>query len=123
MNIFGKNLALWIIIGLLLVALFNLFSNSQSRGPHAQLAFSDFLGEVAGLSANPTFRQAQGEDIMDAQIGYEFRGGFLKGLTVLAQAKNLLDTPFITYQNNDRRQVIDYQRYGRDFYLGLTYRF
>ena len=46
MNNFGKNLALWIIIGLLLVALFNLFQNSSSRGPHAQLAFSDFLGEV-----------------------------------------------------------------------------
>jgi iron complex outermembrane recepter protein len=98
----------------------------EKYGFQARLTYryrSDFLGEVAGLSANPTFRQAQGEDIMDAQIGYEFRGGFLKGLTVLAQAKNLLDTPFITYQNNDRRQVIDYQRYGRDFYLGLTYRF
>jgi cell division protease FtsH len=45
-NNFGKNLALWIIIGLLLVALFNLFQNSSSRGPHAQLPFSDFLGDV-----------------------------------------------------------------------------
>ena len=35
-----------------------------------------------------------------------------------AQAKNLTDRPFITYQNNDPRQVIDYQRYGRDYYLG-----
>src|SRR5258708_5260596 len=43
---FGKNLALWIIIGLLLVALFNLFQNSSGRGPHTQLAFSDFLAEV-----------------------------------------------------------------------------
>src|SRR5258708_2270229 len=47
-NNFGKNLALWIIIGLLLVALFNLFQNSSSRGPHSQYAFSDFLGEVEG---------------------------------------------------------------------------
>ena len=46
MNNFGKNLALWIIIGLLLVALFNLFQNSSSHGPHAQLPFSDFLGDV-----------------------------------------------------------------------------
>jgi cell division protease FtsH len=45
-NNFGKNLALWIIIGLLLVALFNLFQNSSSHGPHAQLPFSDFLGDV-----------------------------------------------------------------------------
>lgn len=98
----------------------------EKYGFQARLTYryrSEFLGEVAGLSANPTFRQVQAEDIMDAQIGYEFRSGFLKGFTILAQAKNLLDTPFITFQNNDPRQVVDYQRYGRDFYLGLTYRF
>jgi iron complex outermembrane receptor protein len=84
---------------------------------------SSFLGEVAGLSAAPTYRQVVAEGILDAQIGYEFQGGPLKGLAILAQAKNLTDRPFITYQNNDRRQVIDYQRYGRDYYLGLTYKF
>ena len=46
MNNFGKNLALWIVIGLLLVALFNLFQTSSSRGPQASLAFSDFLNDV-----------------------------------------------------------------------------
>ena len=46
MNNFGKNLALWIIIGLLLVALFNLFQTSSSRGPQASLPFSDFLSDV-----------------------------------------------------------------------------
>jgi cell division protease FtsH len=47
-NNFGKNLALWIVIGLLLVALFNLFQTSSSRGPQATLAFSDFLNDVNG---------------------------------------------------------------------------
>ena len=84
---------------------------------------SSFLGEVAGLSAAPTFRQVKAEAILDAQIGYEFQEGPMKGLAVLVQAKNLTDRPFITYQNNDVRQVIDYQRYGRDYYLGLTYKF
>ncbi|MBO0735121.1 MAG: ATP-dependent zinc metalloprotease FtsH [Alphaproteobacteria bacterium] len=46
MNNFGKNLALWIVIGLLLVALFNLFQTSSSRGPQSTLAFSDFLNDV-----------------------------------------------------------------------------
>ena len=46
MNNFGKNLALWIVIGLLLVALFNLFQTSSSRGPQATLAFSDFVNDV-----------------------------------------------------------------------------
>ena len=82
-----------------------------------------FLGEVAGLSAAPTYREAKAEGILDAQIGYEFKSGPLKGLGILAEAKNLTDRPFVTYQNNDPRQVIDYQRYGRDYYLGLTYKF
>jgi cell division protease FtsH len=45
-NNFGKNLALWIVIGLLLVALFNLFQTSANRGPQSTLAFSDFLNDV-----------------------------------------------------------------------------
>ena len=46
MNNFTKNLALWVIIGLLLIALFNLFQNPSGRGPQASLAFSDFIAEV-----------------------------------------------------------------------------
>ncbi len=85
---------------------------------------SGFLGEVAGLSANPDFRKAKSEGILDAQIGYEFQpGSALAGLSVLLQAKNLTDRPFVTYANNDPRQVIDYQRYGRDYYIGLSYKF
>mgnify|MGYP001161194437 FL=1 len=46
MNKFGRNIALWIVIGVLLVALFNLFQNNTSRSSYSSLAFSDFLGEV-----------------------------------------------------------------------------
>ncbi|TCZ63677.1 ATP-dependent zinc metalloprotease FtsH [Roseicella aquatilis] len=47
MNNFGRNLALWVIVALLLVALFNLFqpSGSGQRGAQ-QVAYSDFLNEV-----------------------------------------------------------------------------
>lgn len=85
---------------------------------------STFLGEVAGLSANPDFRRVKAEGILDAQIGYEFqKGSPLAGLAILLQAKNLTDRPFVTYANDDPRQVIDYQRYGRDYYLGISYKF
>jgi iron complex outermembrane receptor protein len=85
---------------------------------------STFLGEVAGLSANPDFRKAKAEGILDAQIGYEFQeGSALQGLSILLQAKNLTNRPFTTYANNDPRQVIDYQSYGRDYYLGVSYKF
>jgi cell division protease FtsH len=45
-NSFGKNLALWIIIGLLLVALFNLFQSSATRSPQNSLAYSEFVNDV-----------------------------------------------------------------------------
>ena len=98
----------------------------DKKGIQARVSYrfrSTFLGEVAGLSAAPTFRQVKAEGILDAQIGYEFQSGPLKGLSILAQAKNLTDRPFVTYQNDDKRQVIDYQRYGRDYYLGVAYKF
>ncbi|MFO0995470.1 MAG: ATP-dependent zinc metalloprotease FtsH [Alphaproteobacteria bacterium] len=46
MNNLGKNLALWLIVGLLLLALFNIFQSSSNRGPQSQIAFSAFLNEV-----------------------------------------------------------------------------
>jgi cell division protease FtsH len=42
-----KNFALWIIIALLLIALFNLFDGTTSRGPQSEIAYSEFLTEVA----------------------------------------------------------------------------
>lgn len=97
----------------------------EKNGFQARVSYryrSDFIGEVAGLSAAPTFRTAQAEGILDAQIGYELQGGPLKGLSILLQGKNLTDQPFTTFDGNSNR-VIDYQRYGRDFYLGLSYKF
>lgn len=84
---------------------------------------SSFLAEIAGLSANPEFRTGAAEGVLDAQLGYEFQDGPLKGLAILAQVKNLTDEPFVTYDLGDRRLVRDYQRYGRDYYLGVTYKF
>ena len=46
MNNFGRNLALWVIIGFLLILLFNLFQGPTGQGPTDNLAFSDFVSEV-----------------------------------------------------------------------------
>ncbi len=48
MSNFGRNLALWVIIALLLVVLFNLFQPGSSRSPATQLAYSDFIADVNG---------------------------------------------------------------------------
>ena len=41
-----KNLALWVIIALLVFALFNLFQGAQNRTPHQQISYSDFVAAV-----------------------------------------------------------------------------
>ena len=43
MKNFSKNIVLWIVIGLLLIALFNLFQNSSSTSNSSEISFSDFL--------------------------------------------------------------------------------
>ncbi len=46
MSNFGRNLALWVIIILLLVVLFNLFQPGTGQTPSTQVAYSDFLHQV-----------------------------------------------------------------------------
>jgi cell division protease FtsH len=46
MSNFGRNLALWVIIALLLVVLFNLFQPGVNHANSTQIAYSDFISEV-----------------------------------------------------------------------------
>ena len=84
---------------------------------------SDFLGEVAGFGNGRTLRSVAAENVVDAQIGYEFQSGLLEGTSVLFQVNNLTDEPFQTFENDDERRIIDYQAYGRTFLAGINYRF
>jgi iron complex outermembrane receptor protein len=85
---------------------------------------STFVGEVSGFAANRVRRRAAPETIIDAQIGYDFQeGSALQGLSLYIQGQNLTNEPFITTNPGDVRQVIDYQRYGRRFLAGFTYKF
>ncbi len=43
---FSRNAALWLVIVLLLFALFNLFQGTATRGPQAPLAYSEFINHV-----------------------------------------------------------------------------
>jgi cell division protease FtsH len=47
-NNFGKNLALWVIIGLLLIALFNLFQGPSKSSNANMWAYSEFIQQVNG---------------------------------------------------------------------------
>ncbi len=48
MNSNFRNFAIWVIIGLLLIALFNLFQNPGQRSRSTEISFSQFLDEVKG---------------------------------------------------------------------------
>ena len=84
---------------------------------------SEFLAEVSGLSLTRDLVSAKGEFLVDAQIGYEFQGGPLKGVAILVTGSNLTNEPFVTFQNGDERQIRDHQNYGRNFMLGVSYKF
>lgn len=84
---------------------------------------SKFLGEVSGISATRILRSSKSESIFDAQIGYAFEDGPLEGLSVTLQARNLTDEPFVTFEGDDGRRVIDQQKFGRTYLLGASYKF
>ncbi|MBT8141746.1 MAG: TonB-dependent receptor [Gammaproteobacteria bacterium] len=84
---------------------------------------SDFLGEVVGFGANRDFRDVNGENVIDAQLGYTFTQGRFQGSSILLQAYNLTDEEFRTFLNDDPRQVKDWQRYGTSYILGFNYKF
>ncbi|QZH73781.1 MAG: TonB-dependent receptor [Erythrobacter sp.] len=84
---------------------------------------TEFLAEFIGISASRTFRETEPESIFDAQIGYRFDGGTLDGLSITVQALNITDEPFVSFQNGDPEQIIDYEQYGRTYLVGASYRF
>ncbi len=79
----------------------------------------NFKGDVT----NTGFGTALAEKNVSAQIGYTMQSGSLKGLSFFLQGYNLNDSPLITYNNGDSRQVQNFQRYGASYSLGAAYKF
>jgi iron complex outermembrane receptor protein len=86
---------------------------------------SSFVGEVSGFGANRTLRQAEPETLIDAQVGYEFQpNSMFNGLSVYLQGLNLTDEPFVTTDGSGNSlRIIDYQKFGRRWLIGATYKF
>lgn len=73
----------------------------EKNGLRAKLAAryrSGFLSEVQDFAGRLGGAEAQGETILDAQIGYTFEnaGGFLNGVQILGEVFNLTNEPFVT---------------------------
>ncbi|WP_379545911.1 TonB-dependent receptor [Qipengyuania sp. DSG2-2] len=85
---------------------------------------SGFLGDFTGFGGALNRKNALSETIVDAQIGYDFEGGALDGLSVYLQGQNLTNEPFVAIDGNGNPlQVVDYQSFGRRFLAGFTFRF
>ncbi len=85
---------------------------------------STYLAEFIGISAGRDFRQTYPESIIDAQIGYRFTSGALNGLNLTVQGLNLTNEPFVNFPLGEpSTHVIDYERYGRTFLVGFSYKF
>jgi len=83
---------------------------------------SSFLGLSTTVEQAQSYNITKGEGLLSAQIGYEFKQGTLKGLSVTATGSNLTNAPFINYQGNTNLPI-NYETYGATYSLGASYKF
>ena len=104
---------------------YNLTAYYEADGFEARISQrkrSDFIGEIGNFNGARTLRYTVGEKITDAQIGYSFNQGSLKGLGLLLQVNNLTDQAYKTYaQTKDR--PLEYLKWGRTVLVGASYKF
>jgi iron complex outermembrane recepter protein len=82
---------------------------------------SDFLGEVSDFQDNRQYTFIKAETVVDAQIGYDFSSGWLKGLSISFQGSNLTNSKFQRFKPNDGA-IIETIQYGKTYTLGLNYK-
>ncbi|MBZ2209222.1 TonB-dependent receptor [Massilia soli] len=83
---------------------------------------SSFLGQVSDFQDNQQLTFIKGETIVDLQASYEIQSGWLKGVSLFAQAQNWNNAPFLEFttdENNPSNRV----DYGRTYHFGASYKF
>lgn len=83
---------------------------------------SDYIGEIGNFAGNRTLRYVVGENITDAQVGYSFNEGSLKGLSLLLQVNNINNAAYRTYAGTKDRPL-EYIKWGRQMLAGANYKF
>jgi iron complex outermembrane receptor protein len=85
---------------------------------------SSYLGDFSLYSGGLDRQTVLGETVYDAQVGYDFSSGTLKGLSVFLQGQNLTDTRSATLGIPSLPlSILKYQTYGRRFVGGFTFKF
>jgi iron complex outermembrane receptor protein len=85
---------------------------------------SDYRGDIATFGPRgEIFRNLQEETVIDAQVSYTFRDGPMKDFAIILQGYNLTDEPLFASEGTDTRRVQDYQLYGANYSVGVSYKF
>jgi iron complex outermembrane receptor protein len=86
---------------------------------------SDFIGEFTDNQYERKLTYVKGESIVDLQIGYEFKSGSAKGLTLTFQANNVGDAVFQKYVLNadGAHETTESAKYGKTYIFGANYKF
>jgi iron complex outermembrane recepter protein len=104
---------------------YNLTAYYEKSGFETRVNFrtrSDFIGEIGNFNGARTLRYVVGESQVDAQIGYNFTSGSLKGLGLVFQVNNITDEAYRTYAGTKDRPL-EYAKYGRTYQFGASYKF
>ena len=83
----------------------------------------DFLGEVPDYTNSLQNQWVHSESIYDAQLGYTFQDGPMKGLSINLSGSNLNNEPFYVYNAGHKEQILRYEKYGSTYLFGLNYRY
>lgn len=115
---------------------YNVTGYYEKSGFQARASYryrSAFKGEVPQLFATRGFTEILADRQVDAQIGYTFQpGSSLSGLGILLQVNNLTDSPYRTRlgldgggtkTSNGSTLPETYEKYGREFLFGFSYKF
>ena len=90
----------------------------------SQRSRGEFLGEVPDYTNTLENKWVHGEKIIDAQLGYEFQEGPIKGLSINLTGTNLTNEPFFTYDGKGNPdKILKYEKYGATYMFGISYKF
>ena len=85
---------------------------------------ADFLGEVPNYTNTLENQWVHGETVYDAQLGYSFENGPLKGVSLSLSVQNITNEPFTLYQGKGQRDhTLREEKYGSTYLFGINYRY
>jgi iron complex outermembrane receptor protein len=112
----------------------NLVVYYEKNGFSARIAEryrSSFQGEITALFAQRSYTEILADRQTDLQLGYDFQpGSAMAGWGLQFQVSNLTNSPYRTVQRSDfgdsgdfHTTPLEYNLYGRQYLLGINYKF